>query len=650
MMKSHTFNYHQLIALFLFTFVISSVQGQTKEFNGDYQIGKLKGNATFSYKLRANDTILDGPFLFNDKGIQSLEESVYQSFSVEGDFSNNQPNGDWTLSFGNYIRDKQPKLVDYSYVINVNGLLKKVKGSFNDGIPKGEFIITIDSIKNSEVAKNLFKSTINFQNGVPQKSFTMESDSHAMVGRLLRNGVAHDKWTLFENENLGEVENWFFKEGILTKISIQKDGIAKEINVFENKDDNYKLYPLNRNYLTVVELTHNSSDTNKIVKNGIGGLLEKNLNTYGKVKGFMNQLGDSVSFPNFQVKLPFYPLDENNAAILKNVVDSIQKAEQLSNALLTNAQLSIQKLSNENTKFHYSVTEVISKDYLSPLSRLKNYSEENIVIHFNPKRLLEKLWPNGLPSGKIEIERENNQSRVYQAKNASNYNPKDVNLQEIEKLTYFTLANLEYLHEKLIGEITSQQREEAFLVQEKELIAQLDHLKKHIDSLKKSKPKEIQTTLESMKGFADNLLNEYSAMDENSEKLDYAKELTNCFSRTEEFATSISKLPVQMKEIKELYQDPVWNPFTATVMNEDIKKKITKAYENILIPYQLKNIQTDLKCSNMDSIEAFFERLNNRMVELFEEDTSRLERKLRKEKNPQEIIELFGLNDNEIEK
>jgi len=79
----------------------------------------------------------------------------------------------------------------------------------------------------------------------------------------------------------------------------------------------------------------------------------------------------------------------------------------------------------------------------------------------------------------------------------------------------------------------------------------------------------------------------------------------------------------------------------ATVMNEEVKKRITTAYTKTLIPHFITEINTSLSCENVVTLSNQITHTNSRMVELREEDTKKLERKLRKEKDPREIMKLL---------
>ena len=78
-------------------------------------------------------------------------------------------------------------------------------------------------------------------------------------------------------------------------------------------------------------------------------------------------------------------------------------------------------------------------------------------------------------------------------------------------------------------------------------------------------------------------------------------------------------------------------------MEEVVKKRIIDAYEDILVPHLLETVQNRLDCDNAEAIVLIFDRLYRRMLELRDEDTSKLERNLKREQDPDDILVLFGI-------
>ena len=74
-----------------------------------------------------------------------------------------------------------------------------------------------------------------------------------------------------------------------------------------------------------------------------------------------------------------------------------------------------------------------------------------------------------------------------------------------------------------------------------------------------------------------------------------------------------------------------------------LKSVITAAYKEVLVPYLLGQVENYLDCENAPEIHMLFVDLHQRMLEFRDKDTSKMERKLKKEQNPRIVLQLFNL-------
>ena len=169
-------------------------------------------------------------------------------------------------------------------------------------------------------------------------------------------------------------------------------------------------------------------------------------------------------------------------------------------------------------------------------------------------------------------------------------------------------------------------------------------LNNQIDSLKGTTGLREQKALSSAKVYVQKALKQYSTMEEEFEKPSEAKLLTECFSNIGEYAAKLSTIPAKEEEITKLYTDDVFNPFTSTVMSERVKKKLTEAYHEILIPFFLEKLEEPIQCNTVAAYDRAFTELHQKMIELRKADTNKLERKIQKEDDAETILEMLGIN------
>ena len=293
-----------LFSVFLVLAVIQPSFGQDpKTYEGPLQVGDYSGQAVYQYITSDLDTIYNGDFLWQQSNLETLVENEDASFRISGAFDQGIANGPWQFEFGEYQTNSQSQVVGYEYRVLVSGIQEKGEGLLAEGKPDGNWTYTINQIKDSEIQQILFKSDITYDKGVPQQNFQIENDSSVLVGRFLRDGLAHDEWSYYGTERVEDMEDWFFDDGLLRNIRLTTDQVSTEIQVFDTNAPNYKTIPLHMGYIALLEAVLQEQE----VESGIAGILAQNLRYYQKIDKVLGQLGSDGFQMEAKVKVPFYP-------------------------------------------------------------------------------------------------------------------------------------------------------------------------------------------------------------------------------------------------------------------------------------------------------------------------------------------------------
>lgn len=624
-------------------FAPMTVQGQEiKNYSGVKQIGSFKGKANYTYKIVEGDTVLEGSFLMQRSSLEALLNEKDASFYLKGTFSDGSPNGQWRFQFGKFQSDSQSEVVDYEYRVLVSGTQQEGLGVISNGRPDGQWTYQIKRIEDSEIVKTLFKSDITFENGIPQKDFQIENENTILVGRFLRNGIAHDEWSSFASDAIEDTESWFFEDGLLRKIEIVKDGISKNISIFGNTENEYKIISLDIPYIEVLQGTVNSESDSIDVTAGIAALLAQNAEYYQKIDTVLSELGPTDFKPKFKAKVPYYKLDSLQRIGLNSISTDFDKAHSISENILKNSHLNIVKRSDPEVLYNYNLTEIIYKDFLEPLERLIKYKELGIIEYLDLHELLSQLWPDGKPNTLITLSEDGTGTlRTFELANAQEFDFKGNDLNSVGHLAAYARQSMETIKESLADQLTTEERLQKLNGLEEDLTALNELLVQRIDSVSKELSGRFKKPLQNIKSLADSSLGTYASLKDPEQKLSYGISIKSCLEQLIELTNTVAALPTKMEEIQDLYLDSIWNPFMATVMDEEVKKRITAAYSKILVPYFIDGINSNLDCENVTQFTDQINLTNERMVELREEDTQKLERKLRKEKNHDEIMRLF---------
>ncbi len=623
-----------LIFLYILAFLLNLpvlLFGQdVQTYKGSFKAGKYKGEANYNFIKVDNDTLLNGPFHFQRSNLKALIEKEDLSFSIHGNFENNLPSGYWSFRFNEFQSNSKSTVEEYRYVVNVNGLQQIAFGNLKGGKPDGEWSFKIQQIKDSEVDRVIFKSVIEFDRGVPQRSFRIEGKQQELVGRFLRNGLAHDEWTLYSDNQVDEIESWYFDEGVLKKIRLYSRSSSKDITIYKKIGGERKTIPLDEKYLDILKLKLGIEDSTYITQSGILDMLAQNDEYYQNIDTILSRLSNSSFAPDFKVSVPYFPLEDVEKESMNSIVDYYNKSRSISDALLGDSHLAIMELSDKKIRFLETSVDSLSKNILDPLEQLIGYYKDDLFPYVNREELVLKIWKQKSPA----------------IKSFQNHNGKQDNtLQILNAIIQKTYNKLDSVQSILSTKIDKQKQKQEIIVLEKRMIDQRDSLDQLITSVNvDSVPRLYYDKLQKLKTSNETKLGKYATIKDVDQKLNYARELVDCFEKWNKVAETAVKIPAQLYDIEQEYLDAVWNPFTATVMNETVKRRIIAAYENVLIPYFLQKFdEEELGCySNkpwIDLVNATYRR----MLEMRREDTKKMERKLKKEDDPNAVLQRFGI-------
>jgi len=622
-------------------FVTGFVLGQQQLYTGNYEINGYSGQATYTYKVEGIDTIRDGSFTMQRSNLQALLKEQDSTFSFTGSFSEDRPVGRWKFQFGNFTSNQTAQVDGFQYKINVTGTQEEAFGSLSGGKPQGPWVIQVNAIDNSVLGALRFKSEFVFDNGIPQQSFKIADENTTLVGRFLRNGLAHDEWTLFSNDVFGATENWYFSEGILQKV-VREDMEGTKTVTFANKSGiDFKTIPLDGRFSTVLKIKTSPTDIPITSGLGINGFLEENAAYYQKIATLFKGLGEPDFKPGFKIKVAHYPLDQNAQTKLEETRLAIAVAESISEALLNNSQLNILKLSDPKADEYYSIIQVLHEQYVQPLQKMVAYDDQEVLPLVSRKELITHLWPEGVPTTTIDLPERNT---AFKGPNADAYDFSGYTIATIDQIAQYALASLQQVSSELNEKLGNTLREQQQQALESQLVVLVDSLQKFADSVQPSLPSDYAKSLVNSAKVANQIVQIYAEASTDEVETTTAQGLIACLEQLNELAVLLSTMPERVTAIKAMYTDRVWNPFMATLMDELQKKRIVNAYENIVVPYFLNRTTNALDCDTVGRYIDQIKTTNARMDELLEEDTSKLERKLRKVQDPETVLQLFNIS------
>ena len=620
----------------LYLMIAAPLQAQqTLDYKGDYRVGAYSGEASFSYTIKEGDTVLQGPFRMEKSDLGALLETGDKTFAISGTFLDNKPAGAWRFRFGEFKTDSLSQLDGLQYQVKVSGRQHEAIGVMREGQPDGLWTHTVSLIRSSQLEKTLFRSSIRFDQGVPQKSFRIEAGEYTLVGRILRNGLAHDEWTLYSDRETGPVENWIFSEGKLLSIELLKDSGTQQHPIFGQDWERSRSIPLDTAYLALLEWYSYPDSTTSVSSR----LLKENASYYRDIDQILSSLGDAQFRPGFEVLVPFYPMDTTRVARWSKLCEQVRRAKTLNDEILQDPQLQIVRRSDTEAQTLYARSSRIYTSLTRPLGYIGKLRDQGLLEYVKRDEILARLWPGGVPVLPVRA----GEDEALMPNDVPQRQPQENSLEALEQLASYAVQELESIKEQLGPRLAlqKQQREQARL--EEGLISQLDELSAAWDSTAVQRDPDVREAITALRREAERLVSEYSGLPPTAEKTERARQIASCLARFIQLEQVLRALPDQWETIRNAYTDQIWNPFTATIMDESVKRRITTAYRDVLIPYVLEAIRLQPDCKQVENWLRLLETAPPRILELRDSDTSRLERKLRREKDPIKVIELLGL-------
>lgn len=604
-------------------------------YEGTYQIGSFEGQAIYSYKLNHQDTLLHGTFQMEGSNLPALLSGEGSYFSFEGAFQQNKPNGQWSFEFGDYTASHLTKVDTHQYQLAINGIQQQAKGTLQDGQPEGKWRQRVQHMEASKPRELIFESEITFKQGIPQQSFRMESAKQVLLGRFKRNGLAHDVWTLYSNLEIAE--NWYFQEGRLDKIEIQQKEGIKTVKIFNPTTTETTLITLDARYFRLLEVWQNLAGLSDSISNGrVADLLTLNTSKYEKVSKIINEWSDSNFRFAPKVSVPHFPLSNKEQKKLSTIGKNLQKIDSIYQSLNDNTSLSILESTDQEVAYQMAVLRAIKNRLLTPVRTLYGTQEENILQFLDRSIYYAKLWESGSSPNALSIALNGKDGRDFPIKA---FNIQEKGLVAIKEMTEYAFQKVNSIQILLNEKLNTKERQQVLVALEEQVMHEISLL----DSLIKFQNRKIRKTyrLDAIQTAANQALKDYSAITNIASKQEQARELIRCVEELDALAITLIRLPQKLEKVEALYTDEIWNNFTATVMEEKVKKHLLNAYQEYLIPYFQEQVEVNLNCKSAHQLNTQIKATYQRMLELREEETSDLEDQLKREDDPRKIMNLL---------
>ncbi len=610
-------------------------------YSGAYQTGDFAGRAEYEYVLRRRDTLRNGAFTFSGANARALLSGHDRSFAFSGQYDRGEPVGEWDFSFGNYELGSSVALLNGRYQVSVDGTRHLAHGRLANGEPDSIWTQTIYRIEDSDTAEVVLRSDINFEEGIARQSFRLESGPAVLLGRVQRDGVAEDAWTLYDD--LITAQEWTFDDGQLLHIVNDPEADRDTLVVLPQLSGKTEMVDLDARYLEWLAIQMQlQGKGNALNNNPVVNLLTTNAEAYARTFEAIRALGGEAGRPLFRVSLPVSPLSRKELAQLESIDARLREVDTISRALLANTSLSVVQNADAEVAYLRAAVIGLRDSLLAPVRQLRRSYEREILPYVPRRGYLAYLWPTGGSDGQISVRYagdDSRENRDFTGPGPQRFNISGEGLAAVADLAAYARRSIDSIRSVLGQKSNTRERQQAIVALEDQLTREYYLLDSLLESRVGTLPRELG--LEAVQRLAKAEYLRYAATEDLLEQEAAAQQLIRCVQDLDALALQLIRLPGEREEVRAAYTDEVWNNFTATVMEEVVKKRLYRAYDERLVPYYLEQVRTGLSCDNAATLGAKLESLHVRMLELRAEETDELESRLRRVDAPDRILELL---------
>lgn len=646
------------ICLFLvFPTSTFSQQNFTTVKEGKFQLTRnLSGSANYSYFIDKSKRIYQGSFYFNSSKTDSSESNSVNGIELSGFYKDGLKNDNWIVSQmqlhndGDGIAVRDPK---YAIVNTSSGIDFNIQAKFDKGQAKGKWSAGKFKIDKGVVIDTLFFAEANFVKNQFVGALVSSNEEYEVSGQLTENGFFTGVWT-FKFKGNKIIEKRQFEEGVLIKHFVVSDGKELSLNhygldlSFDSENEDWDTLLLNEDYLSILkyvkaaEINDNKS-LSEIVEKSNDFLLKSITSFNGFDYSIWNNTegSDDLIFPKIKVRKFPYEDDEKSKIEIAN--EKLSSCESIIEDYLSDPQVSISKYSIENVSLYYSAYQIYQVE-LAKLRRLWNVLSSESAQYLNKTEFIPVVFSGTVFPAIV------NYTFNDEVKSKEINFPQSLSIQEIsiENLVkhIFEIDSCLQNKSSIISPILKDSKKRAEIADNEEvLVLKKDSIVKVFGDFYNSISFNTYHAryAENVIKYVEDEFKKYAQKPVEERIVEIESKLA-CFQGFIDFYDFLDAFPKKINEIELLYTRTVWNPFTFTDMDEIVKERVYNAYDKIIIPYLLNELEGSESCSKIDKRMRDFSIVFNRMNVLRNEDTQVLESRLKRMTNAEDVLRAFELN------
>lgn len=635
-------------------FFTSFIHAQSKEtYQGPFTLNNdtVSGEANFRYFIEKKDTIFDGSFEYQRVRLNVLKSGETEVNSVElfGKFENDYKSGAWVYFNKRLVPSDNVRVSEYDVSYPARGRSFLIQSRFKNGAPSGDWTFLKKRIEAGSPSDTLRFGRLAFSNRKLNNAVFLKSADTLVEGRFTNNLLDGD-WTFNANDSCGTRELKTFDKGRLQRhrITLCEEEITFTYPWLAELDTDLPIDTLEYNQLVTdiiaLSLKSQLSGKGNDIK-FVDYAVATNLFVQSELKDFWydgkkdiwNAIGQSKVKPSYgQMVVNQFPFDEGEQAVYDELVTALDSFELTLKLLKDNPYLEIGKYAYRRIAI---LSAVISeyKKHNDTYKHIRRLLKNDALLYMPRKDLLRHLiydvfFPDSIAYEFKETQRRESYDFVQIQSSSLN------NIEGFKALTASINKEINNLSMELDVLLEVVRKELALTEFEEDMVIKKDSINKLFAGAFDDFNDYHRDVAEEVKGFTERQFKTYVNLNV-EEKREVIDDYIDCFRHTIRLYEELSDLPRKLRRLDDVYTRTVWNAFLMVDMDERVKERVYNPVVNILYPYLMDELSRDINCEIIELHTNLFKEVYSNMLDIRDVDTKELERILRREKDPNVILE-----------
>ncbi len=642
-------------ALLLILFSASAYCQSKKKFTGQIQLNSEDvADAVYGYIENKQQRVLDGDYKIEINKRDSLFDLAFSKIIWQGRYNQNKKTSDWLYIQDDHkltINDVREFDVDYALITS----RQKLEAQYEQGIKKGVWKYAEEEFKKGVNRSTLAEVQLSFDGDHLQNQFDVNAKNEQVqiLGAFDNEGFPDGKWVLtYPKDSLIVTETRQYANGFLInllKVTEQDtldfyeyESVANRVIVLGQQADDGDFtrakeafdLTFDQGYLSTSKAINIQKKGNELIKDYFQKATRLDSAFESTKINYLKSARFEFRYPKgFQTKVI------NTLEVLDSI-NSILKKPQIVNFFEINSQKSDSMAWIFNYFGRYQSRLKSMKSALHYLnSNQYRYVDATLFFnqHFDFLMMKDSLLYNY-----------DGQDKTILIDSAA----VEPTIESIFSKIFADRVKISNLSIYVINEIKQTQRSN----QLEQLEKTINRIKHQLDSIYAYQPdNRIKPVISALENRF--LVDEFNhKKQEYANAVDYEQKMTQGYGILN-FTSKLSGLPDRMQlintkraEIEKAYTIKKFDPYTYNYDFETkTKRKIYDKAAVELYDYLLIRLQQQATLKEADAILDTIEALQNKLLTLLAEDTRKLERKIKAQSTPKEVLSLLEISTGSID-